>query len=79
MRHASNAHSANMPSCRSLIRAAQRRAPPAICLRLRELDITIRKTADIVIGLFCIEQGYRLFHDDRDFAPMEQHLGLQVA
>ncbi|HEY3777302.1 MAG TPA: hypothetical protein VGL35_04540 [Rhizomicrobium sp.] len=43
------------------------------------MDITIRKTADIVIGLFCIEQGYRLFHDDRDFAPMEQHLGLQVA
>ncbi len=36
--------------------------------KLRELGITIRKTADI-----------SLLHDDRDFAPMEEHLGLIVA
>jgi predicted nucleic acid-binding protein len=44
--------------------------------RLRDLGITIRKTADIIIGTFCIERGHTLLHDDRDFAPMEKHLGL---
>jgi predicted nucleic acid-binding protein len=46
--------------------------------RLRELGITIRKTADLIIGTFCIEHGHRLLHDERDFAPMEQYLGLMV-
>lgn len=46
--------------------------------RLRELGITIRKTADIIIGTFCIERRHALLHDDRDFAPMEAHLGLRV-
>lgn len=46
--------------------------------KLRDLGITIRKTADIVIGTFCIERGHTLLHDDRDFAPMEKHLGLKV-
>jgi hypothetical protein len=45
---------------------------------LRELGITIRKTADIVIGTFCIEHRHALLHDDQDFAPMEEHLGLKV-
>ena len=45
---------------------------------LRELGITIRKTADIIIGTFCIERRHALLHDDRDFAPMEEHLGLRV-
>jgi predicted nucleic acid-binding protein len=47
--------------------------------RLRELGITVRKTADIVIGTFCIEHRHALLHDDRDFAPMQEHLGLEVA
>jgi predicted nucleic acid-binding protein len=46
--------------------------------RLRELGITIRKTADIIIGTFCIEHRHALLHDDRDFVPMEEHLGLKV-
>jgi predicted nucleic acid-binding protein len=46
--------------------------------RLRELGVTIRKTADIIIGAFCIEHHHALLHDDRDFAPMEEHLGLRV-
>jgi predicted nucleic acid-binding protein len=45
---------------------------------LRELGITVRKTADIIIGTFCIEHQHALLHDDRDFAPMEKHLGLKV-
>jgi predicted nucleic acid-binding protein len=47
--------------------------------RLRGLGITIRKTADIIIGTFCIEHGHSLLHEDRDFEPMEKHLGLKVA
>jgi predicted nucleic acid-binding protein len=46
--------------------------------KLRDLGITIRKTADIIIGTYCIEHRHSLLHDDRDFAPMEQHLGLVV-
>jgi len=47
--------------------------------RLRNIGLTIRKTADIIIGTFCIEQGHALLHDDRDFEPMERHLGLKAA
>lgn len=46
--------------------------------QLRSLGVTVRKTADIIIGTFCIERRHALLHDDRDFAPMEQHLGLMV-
>jgi predicted nucleic acid-binding protein len=44
--------------------------------RLRARGITVRKTIDIIIGTFCIEAGHRLLHDDRDFEPMAEHLGL---
>ena len=47
--------------------------------RLRELGVTIRKTADIIIGTYCIEHRHTLLHDDRDFEPMQKHLGLAVA
>ena len=46
---------------------------------LRERGITVRKTIDMIIGTFCIEGSHTLLHDDRDFDPMAQHLGLQVA
>jgi len=46
--------------------------------KLRDLGVAIRKTADIIIGTFCVEHRHSLLHDDRDFAPMEQHLGLKV-
>ncbi len=46
--------------------------------KLRELGITVRKTADIIIGTFCIERGHTLLHDDRDFGPMQTHLGLKI-
>jgi predicted nucleic acid-binding protein len=47
--------------------------------KLRDMGLTIRKTADIIIGTFCIERRCSLLHDDRDFAAMEQHLGLVAA
>ena len=46
--------------------------------RLRALGITVRKTADIIVGTFCIEHRHALLHDDRDFAPMQKHLGLKI-
>jgi predicted nucleic acid-binding protein len=45
---------------------------------LRSRGITIRKTIDLIIGTFCIELGHRLLHDDRDFDPMVEHLGLRL-
>jgi len=45
---------------------------------LRKLGVTIRKTIDSVIATRCIESGYELLHDDRDFDPFATHLGLRV-
>jgi len=46
--------------------------------RLRGLGVTVRKTIDVVIATRCIESGYELLHDDRDFDPFAMHLGLRV-
>jgi predicted nucleic acid-binding protein len=46
---------------------------------LRRKGITVRGTIDIVIATRCIESGYELLHDDRDFDPFVKHLGLRVA
>lgn len=46
---------------------------------LRARGITIRKTVDMIIATFCIEGGHCLLHNDRDFDPMVQHLGLRLA
>ncbi len=45
---------------------------------LRKKGITVRKTIDVLIGTYCIENDVALLHDDQDFVPMEQQLGLQV-
>jgi predicted nucleic acid-binding protein len=45
---------------------------------LRNRGVTVRKTIDTVIATRCIESGYDLLHDDRDFDPFAQHLGLRV-
>ena len=46
---------------------------------LRSLGVTVRKTIDTVIATRCIESGYSLLHDDRDFEPFVKHLGLREA
>jgi hypothetical protein len=46
---------------------------------LRRLGVTVRKTIDTVIATRCIEGGYDLLHNDRDFDPFAKHLGLRVA
>lgn len=45
---------------------------------LRTKGITIRKTADLIIGTFCIENDIELLHNDRDFESMEQYLNLKI-
>src|ERR1700734_1727168 len=55
--------------------------PPPVARKyrtLRDLGVTIRKTADLIIGTFCIQHHHRLLHDDRDFSLMQQHFGLTV-
>ncbi len=46
--------------------------------KLRKAGVTVRKTIDVWIASFCIENRHRLLHADRDFDPMEKHLGLMV-
>jgi predicted nucleic acid-binding protein len=43
---------------------------------LRRRGITVRKTIDLLIGTWCIENGIPLLHNDSDFQPMARHLGL---
>ena len=43
---------------------------------LRRRGITIRKTIDLLIGTWCIENRRALLHNDSDFRPMAQYLGL---
>jgi predicted nucleic acid-binding protein len=45
--------------------------------KLRTRGITVRKTIDVIIATFCIENNFPLIHNDRDFDPMEQYLGLK--
>ncbi len=46
--------------------------------KLRAKGVTVRKTIDVLIASFCIENGHRLLHADRDFDAIEEHLGLIV-
>lgn len=45
---------------------------------LRAAGITVRKTIDSIIATWCIENGCRLLHHDRDFEPFVKHLGLHT-
>jgi len=43
---------------------------------LRRRGVTIRRTIDLLIGTWCIENGAALLHNDSDFKPMVRFLGL---
>ena len=45
--------------------------------KLRKKGVTVRKTIDVIIGTFCINENIALLHDDKDFEPMVKYLGLQ--
>ena len=46
---------------------------------LRKKGVTIRKTADVIIATFCVENNFPLLFADRDFLPFVKHLGLRSA
>ena len=46
---------------------------------LRKNGITIRKTNDIIIATFCIENKVSLLFSDRDFQPFVKYLKLKSA
>ena len=46
---------------------------------LRGHGVTVRKTIDTLIATRCIKSGLVLLHNDKDFDPFEDHLGLRVA
>ena len=45
---------------------------------LRRKGITIRNSIDCMIGSVAIENDIILLHNDRDYIPIERHLGLKV-
>ena len=45
---------------------------------LRKRGIFIRKTIDVLITTFCIQNEFTLLHNDRDFDFMVDTLGLSV-
>jgi predicted nucleic acid-binding protein len=44
---------------------------------LRRRGNTVRKTIDLLIGTWCIENRAALLHNDSDFHPMARYLGLR--
>ena len=46
---------------------------------LRKKGITIRKTADVIIATYCIENSLPLLFTDKDFLPFVEHLKLVSA
>ena len=46
---------------------------------LRKKGVTVRKTIDVIIATYCIENSASLLHSDKDFIPFHKHLKLANA
>ncbi|QYZ66190.1 MAG: twitching motility protein PilT [Gammaproteobacteria bacterium (ex Lamellibrachia satsuma)] len=46
---------------------------------LRKRGVTVRKTIDVMIATYCINNNLPLLHSDKDFEPFHLHLNLQNA
>ena len=46
---------------------------------LRKRGITVRKTIDVLIATYCIQNNLPLLHSDKDFEPFHTHLNLKNA
>jgi hypothetical protein len=46
--------------------------------RVRTAGRIVRKTIDSLIATFCLLEGHALLHNDRDYGPFEDVLGLNV-
>jgi len=47
--------------------------------KLRKKGITVRKTADVIIATYCIENKISLLFSDKDFIPFVDNLRLRSA
>jgi len=45
---------------------------------LRSRGVAVRGVVDCIIATFCMENGFPLLHNDRDYDAFERHLGLAV-
>lgn len=45
---------------------------------LRKSGITIRKTIDVIIATYCIQNKIPLLHADKDFEPFVKYCGLKI-
>jgi predicted nucleic acid-binding protein len=45
---------------------------------LRRAGVTVRSAIDVLIASFCIEQGYSLLHNDRDFDAFVELRGMHA-
>lgn len=46
--------------------------------KLRKQGITIRKTNDVIIATFCLENNHALLFSDKDFILFVEHFGLNT-
>ncbi len=45
---------------------------------LRKIGISVQKPTAVLIATFCIAHNFQLIHNDREYDPMEEFLGLMV-
>ncbi len=46
---------------------------------LRKKGVTVRKTIDVIIATFCIDNEIPLLYADKDFHPIQKYLNLRNA
>ena len=51
---------------------------PLIIIQSSHQEVTIRKPIDCLIATFCLLHSHHLLHNDRDYDPFEEWLGLRV-
>jgi predicted nucleic acid-binding protein len=64
--------------CRTLCGSEVAPVAAANYAKLRRAGITLRGTIDVIIATWCILNGVKLLHADRDFAAMERKLGSEA-
>ena len=74
--YASAGHALTRLPCFDLLGSGRAESAAGRYRELRRAGVTVRKTIDVVIGSFCIDEGIPLLFSDRDFLPMVKHLGL---
>lgn len=45
---------------------------------LRKKGITVRKTIDVIIATYCIQEDISLLSSDKDFDPLVEYCGLKI-